>query len=171
MVVILFLVCLTLAQTTYTTASKSVAHGIEVATRMGNRSRLDATESLTNQPKWNFGSLQFQFSSPTYNSNWWCVKMFETTSSWQDNYLCTNENIGLTWMWDNRACYTGLKCVATAEPADNRWHDNALCLPVDSNIELVWSYCGRLSQMNCIQLYDPAAPGYTHDNHLCWKEH
>ncbi|CAF2716170.1 unnamed protein product [Rotaria sp. Silwood2] len=97
--------------------------------------------------------------------------MFETTESWHDNYLCTNRDIDLHWIWDNRVCRADLKCVATAEPGDNRWNDNALCVPAQSKIELVWSYCGKVAHMSCIQLFDPAAPGYTRDNHLCWKEH
>jgi hypothetical protein len=126
---------------------------------------------MANGHKTTVSPLQFRFSSPLYTYGWWCVLMFEDTQSWHDNYLCTDRDIGLHWIWDGRLCRTDLKCVSTAEPGDHRWHDNALCLPRTSPIELVWSYCGAVYGMNCIQLYDPAAPGYTHDNYLCWKEH
>jgi hypothetical protein len=145
--------------------------GIEKATLMGSNSQGSVVANLTNKLRSNVSPLQFRFSSPSYTYGWWCVLMFETTPSWHDNYLCTNRDINLHWIWDRRVCRTDLKCVATAEPADDRWNDNALCLPTQSSIELVWSYCGSITGMECLRLYDPASTSYTHDNHLCWKEH
>ncbi|CAF4083719.1 unnamed protein product, partial [Rotaria sp. Silwood1] len=157
MTVAMIFFCFILLQTRHTIAQHSNTIGIEVAKRMSDDLPWNAMRNLTNLLRSNSGSVQFRFSSPSYIYNWYCVKMFEATGSWHDNYLCTNRNIGLHWIWDNRVCRTDLKCIATAEPSDNRWNDNALCLPVQSKIELVWSYCGRVAQMNCSRLYDPAA--------------
>jgi hypothetical protein len=144
--------------------------GIVKATLMGITLQKKMLPDLANGHKTTVSPLQFWFSSPLYTDGW-CVLMFEDTKSWNDNYLCTNRDIDLHWIWDQRVFRTDLKCVSTAEPSDKSWNDNALCLPSTSSIEIVWSYGGAIYGMNCIQLYDPAAPSYTHDNYLCWKEH
>lgn len=115
--------------------------------------------------------LQFRFDSSSNISGWWCVRMNEVTASWQDNYLCTNRDIGLSWRVHYNQCAPTLKCVYLPEIDDWVWSDNALCLPLDSNIELIYSSCGALSSMSCVQLFDPSAPGYLNDNFVCWKVH
>lgn len=167
---LILLYCIVL-QVAYTDVNQKSAVGIEAAVLMDGELPTGRTQSLTGSLRTYFEPLQFRLTSPSYVPHWWCVKMFEVTKSWDDNYLCANRNIGLHWIWDRRAWRTDLKCVATAEPSDNNWNDNSLCLPSDSNIELVWSYGGPVNRMACLQLYDPAAPSYMNDNYLCWKEH
>ncbi|CAM4882300.1 unnamed protein product [Rotaria socialis] len=143
--------------------------GIEVAKLIG----VHSAANLTNQRINNYASLRFQFNTASHINGWWCVRMYESTASWQDNYLCTNYDIGLSWRWKSAdRCSSDLKCVATVEPGDPQkdwWQDNALCLPVNSNIELIWSWCGPLARVSCVQLYDSSSPAAFHDNHLCWK--
>jgi hypothetical protein len=167
---ILVFIFVCLIQTVYTDVQQPDVLGITKAILMGNGSPWHATANLTSRMQSKGSSLQFRFSSSSHINGWWCILMFETTESWHDNYLCTNRDIGMYWIW-KKVCRADLKCVAAVEPEDNRWHDNAICLSPDSNIELVWSSCSRVAQMDCIHLYDPVAPDYTRDNYLCWKEH
>ena len=151
--------------------------GFEVAKQIWNNE-----SSLTDVLQRNvFGPLEFRFHSTSHINGWWCVKMYENgTPGWQDNYLCTNKDIGLTWNWSRGVCptinsITGLaqKCVWMPEPHDPQtfiWADNALCLPRDSRIELVWSWCGPIPQMSCVHLYDRDAPAVFNDNYICWRE-
>ena len=100
--------------------------------------------------------------------------MLEGSTKWNNNYLCTNRDIGLTYVLKMELCRTDLKCVGTIEPYDPNvwwWQDNALCLPVESTIERVWSFCGPVRRMNCLRLFDAESAKPFHDNHLCWKGH
>lgn len=144
---------------------------VEVAKRIvdGHLEGKSFSESGSN----NREPLQFKFNDSSHINGWWCVRMLEASLSWQDNYLCTNRDIGLTWINPFRCeSSTKLKCTHTLDTAEVIWSDNALCLPVDSKVELVWSYCGAIPSMSCVQLYDPNAPGsHINDNYVCWKEH
>ncbi|CAF1653838.1 unnamed protein product [Rotaria magnacalcarata] len=55
--------------------------------------------NLTNERGKNYESLRFQFNSASHINGWWCVRMYEGTTSWQDNYWCTNYDIDLSWRW------------------------------------------------------------------------
>ena len=98
--------------------------GIETAKMMGNVTNSVSSQHSIGSSRSYYAPLRFMFTSPSYVANWWCVKMFEVTKSWDDNWLCSNRDIGLQWIWDSRAWRTDIKCVATAEPADKNWNDN-----------------------------------------------
>ena len=114
--------------------------------------------------------LRFSFAGPI--KGWHCTNFYDITGSWQDNYLCSNRDIGLVYFYrhDRNLDNLNLKCVHLAEPGDGVWNDNRFCLPVNSKIELVWSFYGRVHGMQCISVAEPGHP-VSHDNYLCWKEH
>ncbi|CAF1179820.1 unnamed protein product [Rotaria magnacalcarata] len=145
--------------------------GIEVAKFYGGLSPRSSSRDQIDKQNGDFRPLQFRFNYSSHINGWWCVKMYEGRGSWEDNYLCTNYDIGLSWSWTLQdVCMLSLKCVFTVEPSDAWWYDNALCLPSNSKIELVWSFCGPRENLSCIQLYDPSSPSYFHDNYLCWRQ-
>ncbi|CAF1627461.1 unnamed protein product [Rotaria magnacalcarata] len=69
--------------------------GLEVAKVIDVHSAVN----LTNQRGKNYESLRFQFNSASHINGWWCVRMYEGPTSWQDNYWCTNYDIDLSWRW------------------------------------------------------------------------
>ncbi|CAF1542386.1 unnamed protein product [Adineta ricciae] len=140
-----------------------------------NSSFSHAANNRTGPFKLNNGPLQFRFDAASHINGWWCVRMFELTPGWDNNYLCTNRDIGLSWGYRPTDCPTSAKCVVLSEPTYAPepwlWADNILCLPTQSNIELVWSYCGAVTGLPCVHLYDPVSPVAFLDNYICWKEH
>ncbi|CAF5215676.1 unnamed protein product, partial [Rotaria magnacalcarata] len=90
--------------------------------------------------------------------------MFEVSPSWQDNYLCTNRDIGLSWRNYPNYCNSNLKRVYSPDYVDGSWSDNALCLLLESKIELIWPPCGLLPPMSCcVQLFDSSTMAALND--------
>ncbi|CAF2033237.1 unnamed protein product [Rotaria magnacalcarata] len=158
-----------LTQLKQLTASSINATGTPIS-RNGQVARLFGHSKVRN----NHSQLQFRFNSVSHINGWWCVRMLEPgTISWDDNYLCTNRDIGLVFSCNNGyQCNPNFKCTSTLEPAVEWWYDNALCLPIGSNVELAWSYCGsRGADWKCELVYDPASSSAFNDDYICWKEH
>ena len=151
--------------------SESSGRGFEVAKRIGSVSSSDNLTSSSISSRNAIRRLRFRFNSTSHINGWWCVRMFEASPGWDNNYLCTNYDIGLSWHYVSNCDHKNCKCVTTAEPVDGRWRDNKLCLPPTSNIELIWSHCGTVPKQKCIRLYEQGAPSWMNDNYLCWKVH
>ncbi|CAF3336541.1 unnamed protein product [Rotaria socialis] len=97
--------------------------------------------------------------------------MFDVSPSRQDNYLCTNRDIGLSWRNYPHYCNSNLKYVYTPDYVNASWSDNALCLPLESKMELISPPCGLLPPMSCVHLFDSSKTAALNDNFVCWKEH
>lgn len=147
--------------------NKQPSHGVEKAKWIAD-GRVKSKSFYDNHS--NREPLQFKFSSDSHINGWWCVRVVEISPSWQDNYLCTNRDIGLEWRAHYAECNTNMKCVYLPEIADSAWTDNALCLPLNSKVDLTYSTCGKLPSMSCVHLFDPSGPLYLQDNYICWKE-
>lgn len=86
---------------------------------------------------------------------------------WDNNYLCTDRNFGLTWK-DGQPLVAGTTCTPINENAGlPAWADNYLCAPSDLGIR--YSSAGPITGMTCLQIDEPMEPlAYTwNDNYLC----
>ncbi|MFC1623492.1 hypothetical protein ACFL16_03780, partial [Patescibacteria group bacterium] len=98
-----------------------------------------------------------------------CTHILETVDpdSWDNNYLCTQNNEGI--VWNSSGTVAGMRCYQVSESADpDTWHDNYLCVPEQSNLQFYWSSDERVSGKDCVQWFEPYDPHTWDDNYLCF---
>jgi hypothetical protein len=120
--------------------------------------------------------LKFRFSFLGPLDGWHCVLVDELTPpGWDDNYICTNKPLSLTYSRRSEECQRvdNIKCVNLVVPSDPNWFNNRLCVPQESHVQLVWSYCGPISNMECVKFDEPWSSSlpYFDNSYLCWKEY
>ena len=95
-----------------------------------------------------------------------CTKFKEGADpyTWNDNYLCANQDLGLRW--SSAGPLSSMHCTKINEPSDpHTWDDNYLCSP--SNLGFMWSYAGPIDGMTCTKVNEPSDPHGWNDNYLC----
>jgi len=103
-----------------------------------------------------------------------CVSLFEpsvgnddSTHTWGDNYLCSTENLGISFSY--AGSISGMQCTRLHEDASpHTWGDNYLCVPNGSNLQFAWSSAGPIAGRTCIKINEPADPHTWDDNYLCY---
>lgn len=126
-----------------------------------------AAEMRTVQVK----GVQFRFNTAGKINGMHCTRLLEPADphTWDDNYLCTSEKIGLKF--SNAGTILGKDCYSLNEPSDaaGTWADNYLCLPKNSKYKLKFSNAGRISGQKCLSMLEAAEPKSTtwDDNYLC----
>lgn len=98
-----------------------------------------------------------------------CVQMNESADphTWADNYLCSNNNLGIRW--SSAGPISDMRCTQIAESADpHTWADNYLCVPHSSPIHFSWSSAGPIANKGCVKINEPADPHTWDDNYLCY---
>jgi hypothetical protein len=101
-----------------------------------------------------------------------CVKWKEPSDphNWDDNYLCTEKDIGLQWSFRGPILGRGLKCIQVNEKSDpHDWHDNYFCWPRDLNVNFRFSSTGRVYGFSCLAIVEPSDPNTWRDNYLCHR--
>jgi len=111
--------------------------------------------------------FQWSYAGPIAGKT--CLLWSEPADSytWEDNYLCSDRNLGLTWKY-GLPLDPAATCTQVLEPSDPQtWGDNYLCAP--RNLGFVWSHNGPVAGMGCLQVREPSEPlAYTwNDNFLC----
>ena len=86
----------------------------------------------------------------------YCYQIDETAepgaNSWMDNYLCSDQNLGL--QWSHAGPISGMYCNRWYVPSDPyTWTDNYLCSPTD--IGLTFSASGPIAGQACITINEP----------------
>jgi hypothetical protein len=115
-------------------------------------------------------SLDFVWSSFGAVDGMACVGLNEpmepAEEQWDDNYLCTPEDLGLEW--SAMGPIAGKFCTHVWESSDlaHGWADNYLCAPGDLGI--AWSPARPLGRLPCLKIDEDSDPGTWGDNHLCW---
>lgn len=110
--------------------------------------------------------LMWSYAGPI--PGWACTQWREDADpyTWQDNYLCSNVDIGMRW--NSAGSIPGMRCTAITEGADpHTWHDNFLCVPSRSSVSFTWSSAGPVGGSACVHVNEPADPHTWHDNFLC----
>ncbi len=137
---------------------------------LGSLMTLSASMALASTP-----ATRISWSSSGPIAGLVCTQIIEGASplehTWRDNYLCTNQDVGLRW--SDSGAIAGMKCtqiIEGAEPAQYTWRDNYLCLPQNSRITLRWSPSGRLAGLDCVQMVEGSDPYGWRDNFLCYSE-
>lgn len=111
--------------------------------------------------------FHFKWSSSGPIADMNCTQLTEPTDpdGWDNNYLCSERNIGMKW--SNSGTIAGMTCLKVTEGSDPyAWGDNYLCTP--ENWGLVWSMNGPLSGKKCINISEPNDPHAWANNYLCW---
>ncbi len=96
-----------------------------------------------------------------------CVQIYEgATPSWHDNYLCTDNNIGMSW--HEAGAPGGKHCIQVKEGAGGgAWTDNYLCFPHNLNYRVTFSDKGRLRGWSCTPMVEHANDMPWRDNYIC----
>lgn len=97
-----------------------------------------------------------------------CVRIHEDSDphTWNDNYLCSNQDLGLTWSVHDPI--PGMRCTRIYEDADpDAWSDNYLCTPLNASFALSWSQAGPIPGKACTRIYEDSDPHAWSDNFLC----
>ncbi len=90
--------------------------------------------------------------------------------NWDDNYLCTETDVGLQWSHRGPIQGRGLKCIQVAEASDpHGWYDNYFCWPRDLKVNFRFSSTGRVSGYRCVAIVEPSDPHTWRDNYLCHR--
>jgi hypothetical protein len=96
-----------------------------------------------------------------------CVRIHEDADphAWSDNFLCSNENLGLRW--SQAGAISGMSCTRVHEDADPApWGDNFLCAPSNASFALSWTQAGTPRE-GCTRIHEDADPHAWSDNFLC----
>lgn len=99
-----------------------------------------------------------------------CVQWREPSDphKWDDNFLCTERDVGFKWSFRGPILGRGLKCIQVREKSDpHDWHDNYFCWPRDLAVTFRFSASGRLPGMRCVAIVEPSDPHTWRDNYLC----
>jgi hypothetical protein len=111
--------------------------------------------------------FHFKFSASGPVNGMSCTQITEPTdpNGWNDNYLCSERNLGLKW--SSSGPIARMTCVNVTEGNDPYgWSDNYLCTPEDWG--LTWSANGVPAGKECIAFNEPSDPHSWGDNYLCW---
>ena len=101
-----------------------------------------------------------------------CVQWKEPSDphNWDDNFLCTEEDVGFQWSFRGPILGRGLKCIQVREKSDpHDWHDNYFCWPRDLNVNFKFSSTGRVYGYRCLAIVEPSDPHTWRDNYLCHR--
>lgn len=87
-------------------------------------------------------------------------------NSWDDNYLCSDVDLGLKPL--SAAPLVGHGCTRVAESLDpDGWSSAYLCQ--NAALKLSWSQSGKPSgYTSCLLINEPNDPHGWNDNYLCW---
>ena len=99
-----------------------------------------------------------------------CVQWREPSDphKWDDNYLCTERDVGFQWSFRGPILGRGLKCIQVNEKSDpHDWHDNYFCWPRDLKVTFRFSATGRIAGQRCVAIVEPSDPHTWRDNYLC----
>lgn len=111
---------------------------------------------------------EFRWSQVGPISGMICVRVHEDgdTQGWNDNFLCSNQDLGLRW--SQAGAIKGMRCTRIHEDADPEgWNDNFLCLPSTSALNLSWSQAGSIPGKTCTRVHEDADTQGWDDNFLC----
>lgn len=87
---------------------------------------------------------------------------------WDDNFLCTERDVGFQWSFRGPILGRGLKCIQVREKSDpHDWHDNYFCWPRDLAVTFQFSATGRVAGLRCVAIVEPSDPNTWRDNYLC----
>ena len=109
-------------------------------------------------------ALKWSYAGPIGGMSCTQFKEGADPYTWNDNYLCANQDLGLRWSYAGKI--TSMHCTKINEPADpHTWNDNYLCAPSDLGFK--WSYAGPIAGMSCTKINEPSDPHGWDDNYLC----
>jgi len=112
--------------------------------------------------------LMWSYAGPL--SGMHCVQWNEPSDphQWDDNYLCSERDVGFKWSHRGPILGRGLKCIQVREKSDpHDWHNNYFCWPRDLAVTFRFSASGRVPGMRCIAIVEPSDPNTWRDNYLC----
>lgn len=112
--------------------------------------------------------LMWSYAGPIAGMS--CVQWREPSDphKWDDNYLCSERDVGFQWSFRGPILGRGLKCIQVQEKSDpHDWHDNFFCWPRDLAINFRFSSTGRIAGMRCLAIIEPSDPHTWRDNYLC----
>lgn len=149
------------------------ASGERVKELLAQRPKLSASKAREDdQPRWRdreFRSgLVWSYAGRIEGMH--CVQWREPSDphKWDDNYLCTERDVGLQWSFRGPILGRGLKCIQVNEKSDpHDWHDNYFCWPRDLKVTFRFSSAGRIPGQRCIAIVEPSDPHTWRDNYLC----
>lgn len=101
-----------------------------------------------------------------------CTQWLEPSDphSWDDNYLCSERDVGFQWSFRGPIQGRGLKCIQVREKSDpHDWHDNYFCWPRDLRVTFRFSSSGRIDGFRCLAIVEPSDPHSWNDNYLCHR--
>ncbi len=112
----------------------------------------------------------FAFSCDGPQPNMACVNVNEPAdpNTWNDNFFCSAQDLGLRWSWAGDVA--GFDCTPVTEAAEaqaSAWSDNRLCAPPQSPWKFEWSSAGPLAGRSCVHWNEPSDPNSWHDNFFC----
>lgn len=153
--------------------ARRMASGERVKQLLAQAPKLSASRLRDNdQPRWRdreFRSgLVWSYAGPIEGMH--CVQWREPSDphKWDDNYLCTERDVGFQWSFRGPILGRGLKCIQVNEKSDpHDWHDNFFCWPRDLNVTFRFSATGRIPGQSCIAIVEPSDPHTWRDNYLC----
>ncbi|AFE07127.1 FG-GAP repeat-containing protein [Corallococcus coralloides DSM 2259] len=113
--------------------------------------------------------VEFQFQYYAFPSTCTLVNEPGDSHGWNDNYLCTAGQEGVTWSYAGPIA--GQRCTLINELLDaDGWNDNYLCVPPHSPLQFVWSSLLPVPLMRCAQWNEPADPDSWNNNYLCYTQ-
>ncbi|MFT7574086.1 MAG: hypothetical protein ACI9XZ_000449 [Alphaproteobacteria bacterium] len=134
--------------------------------------RLGSSSATSDKPRardWEFRSgLVWSYAGPITGMH--CVQWREPSdpNKWDDNFLCTERDVGFQWSFRGPILGRGLKCIQVREKSDpHDWHDNYFCWPRDLNVAFRFSATGRIAGQRCVAIVEPSDPHTWRDNYLC----
>ena len=122
----------------------------------------------------NVAGVDFEFKSNGRDFRMNCTGLKESADphSWNNNYLCTSEDLGIRFK--TAGVIQDMDCTNLNEESDREgtWFDNYLCLPKSSAFKFTWSSEGPIAGKECLSMYEEAEP-YANswwNNFLCVEE-
>ncbi|MCU0654811.1 MAG: phosphodiester glycosidase family protein [Polyangiaceae bacterium] len=116
---------------------------------------------LCTEPVHRFSAGPFTFSSSGTGGleGLHCVNVAEPADpdTWEDNFFCTEEDLGL--QWSSAGPIAGMSCAAVhplQEPLADAWKDNFLCAPEGAPVTFVFSQDGPLPGQTCVRWFEHA---------------
>eukprot|EP00118_Oscarella_pearsei_P022172 m.253094 g.253094 ORF g.253094 m.253094 type:complete len:2506 (+) comp40365_c0_seq1:62-7579(+) len=99
--------------------------------------------------------------------NWSCtaIRPKSTAFGWDNNYLCTRKEAGITWSSSGRV--DGLTCTYIDGQGSLFGDNNYLCVPKTFNFELVWMRT-KIQTMGCMRWTEPEQNSWG-ENYLCLR--
>jgi hypothetical protein len=118
----------------------------------------------------------FRFSQAGQIPGMFCESLNEPSDwegTWGDNYLCSNFDYGLKFLYNGRGTEAG-NCTPINEPSEpsyTGWYDNWICTHIDTRFtfDLKFSNQFELEGYSCTPMDEQSDPHTWYDNYFCWR--